>query len=359
MTLDDILRSPIGTLPREWRTRGGTFRDALSEDLEAYVAALRSVPSTDACTARVLAAIPRLEGLTAGLLAAFDAALEGKRTEATGAMRATLAAVADEMELGVSIPLPATHPKVLFRVRPGVAGANFDRADLLHIPWDRASFAGARRFSPKGVPMWYLGGSFVTCWHETRWPRALWVAATRLQPSRHLQVLNFGYRGADLAESVRLGRISTEPSLQARAASQAVLWPLIAACAYIVRDDDEAEPQEYLIPQLLMEWLMEDTAYRGIRYASTRLGEGTAIAEGANFVLPATGPLRDGKHAERLLDLFETTPPLHVSPLPEPPPVQFGKPLYTGRSHPPTVDETLIFPETEAKLRALPFAPVP
>ncbi|MCP6412589.1 hypothetical protein NL483_29000, partial [Klebsiella pneumoniae] len=51
------------------------------------------------------------------------------------------------------------------------------------------------------------------------------------------------------------------------------LWPLIIACNYIKKQPDAAFNQEYIIPNILMQWISrkENSPIIGIAYRSTKI----------------------------------------------------------------------------------------
>jgi len=66
---------------------------------------------------------------------------------------------------------------------------------------------------------------------------------------------------------------------------------------------------EYVLPQLLLAWLMKQSDYDGIRYFSTRQGARPLNLLGMNFVIPARRSAPKGL-CTRLCELFEATPPI-------------------------------------------------
>jgi hypothetical protein len=88
----------------------------------------------------------------------------------------------------------------------------------------------------------------------------------------------------------------------------AICWPIIAACS-IRRMHDGKFAEEYIIPQILLQWLMRETMCDGIRFFSTRMSPGGLdIRPTANYVFPALPPPDTG-HSQKLRNIFEMTDP--------------------------------------------------
>ncbi|ECL6044731.1 hypothetical protein ACVR6X_003256, partial [Salmonella enterica subsp. enterica serovar Schwarzengrund] len=94
------------------------------------------------------------------------------------------------------------------------------------------------------------------------------------------------------------------------------LWPLILACNYLKKHNDASFIQEYIIPNLLMQWISRDINNNniiGIAYRSTKLPANTDSRKGINVVLPPKARYEDIKGYDFcpvLSDKFKFTPPV-------------------------------------------------
>ncbi|RJQ94565.1 hypothetical protein D5Y78_24095, partial [Salmonella enterica subsp. enterica serovar Schwarzengrund] len=80
--------------------------------------------------------------------------------------------------------------------------------------------------------------------------------------------------------------------------SYLALWPLILACNYLKKHNDASFIQEYIIPNLLMQWISRDINNNniiGIAYRSTKLPANTDSRKGINVVLPPKARYEDIK----------------------------------------------------------------
>ena len=61
-----------------------------------------------------------------------------------------------------------------------------------------------------------------------------------------------------------------------------------------------------MIPQLLLQWVTQETDWQGIRYFSTKVGNPRGVWLGTNFVFPVRS-LQASGHCPALTSLFEAT----------------------------------------------------
>ncbi len=71
-------------------------------------------------------------------------------------------------------------------------------------------------------------------------------------------------------------------------------YPLRAACSVIVKHRDGSFKEEYVIPQLLLQWVIKDDDIDGIRYESCYSDEKVRQYCGHNLVLPTKTFDKDG-----------------------------------------------------------------
>src|SRR5208283_3256688 len=100
---------------------------------------------------------------------------------------------------------------------------------------------------------------------------------------------DFGFRPAVIA-----ALLATHPQIrQSRIKSakftlaHAVCWPLIAACSVRVKYPDNPFIPEYVLSQLLLQWIRNESNFDGIRYFSSRISQYVDSPEpAANYVFP-------------------------------------------------------------------------
>jgi len=85
-------------------------------------------------------------------------------------------------------------------------------------------------------------------------------------------------------------------------------WPLIACCSVIVKDYSQSFKPEYIIPQLLLQWIREIEYIDGIQFNSTHINFHASKSKGdfSNLVLPVKENRETG-FCSKLLDMFHMT----------------------------------------------------
>ncbi|OEN32330.1 hypothetical protein [Escherichia coli] len=222
----------------------------------------------------------------------------------------------------ICIPLTemCNSQRPLFRVRKSDRPLS-TRKDIFHIPFNQRHLVRAQRYSVAGLACLYLGTSLYICWREMDKPDfdKLYISSfiTDKEDDKSL-LLNLS---ADFLYKTRLflkrknapkpiEKYSTSTML-----SYLALWPLILACNYLKKHNDASFIQEYIIPNLLMQWISRDINNNiiGIAYRSTKLPANTDSRKGINVVLPPKARYEDIKGYDFcpvLSDKFKFTPPV-------------------------------------------------
>ncbi|WBT22696.1 hypothetical protein ACHOYD_17640 [Enterobacter hormaechei] len=217
----------------------------------------------------------------------------------------------------ISIPLSdlCNEKKPLFRVRKSEKPLD-KRKDLFHIPFSMRHLVGAQRYSVAGLPCLYLGTSIYIYWQEMGKPDLgkLFISSFKSKDSKS-QVLNLA--AEFLYHRMRSSPYSEDISFKNNSLkiSYLILWPLIAACNYKKSDENSNFIQEYIIPNLLMQWIStkDRIPISGIAYRSTKFSKSTQSPQAVNIVLP---PKVDYAQTIKydfcptLCSIFDITPPV-------------------------------------------------
>ena len=193
--------------------------------------------------------------------------------------------------------------------KKGPIGRN--RKSLFHPPFDvTKKFNLDYRYSNKDFPSLYLGCSLELCLHEVNSTnKNLYYASQfKIHKREAIKVLNFGYRWNEikLFANADLNDSKKQKMLEA----WFTLFPLMLACS-IVRISSGKD--EYVLPQLLMEYLRYSTILDGIRYYSTKKIYVNAWTKNSiNFAFPAKGVKKKG-FDNHLVKKFRLTKPIDLS----------------------------------------------
>lgn len=156
------------------------------------------------------------------------------------------------------------------------------------------------------------------CWEELNRPheKKLWLTQYNLMPNT-IRLLNFAYRPAIWAACIDAGAHVDRTGL---IIGYAVCWPLIAACSIIREYPDSKFAPEYVIPQMLLQWITDhqddkDDKWKmdGIRYFSTKKIEYPEdIKSTVNYVFPAIKSDGDKMYSTKLAEKFKITKPILI-----------------------------------------------
>lgn len=284
---------------------------------------------------------------------------------------AEIASDLDEFFENIStLPIGSNASPKMFRIRLGNM-RNYKRADMFHIPYDKRFLVSTQRYSIPGLPAVYLSGSIWCCWEEMNRPAFSEIHVSEFRPAtdQTYTLLDFGYRPAVVASIAREYN-PTFPSADKAMkmiSSYAICWPLIAACSLIARDKRDEENcnfvHEYIIPQLLLQWVKNNREWDGIRYFSTKVSQYIDNPNAAaNFVFPSVSHHKFSGYCDELSKKFTLTPPVPWSLL-----VAIGNfytiPSYANWKMPVAEGVNVSYMQTdflkaEAHLSDMPFEPI-
>lgn len=191
------------------------------------------------------------------------------------------------------------------------------RNELFHIPFKSRHLVNAQRYSVAGLPCLYLGTSLYICWQEMGKPDfdKLYISAFKSQRGNNGRlILNFASELLNSSLSIRKNDIFKTIS-EEKLISYLCLWPLIIACNYIKKQPDAAFNQEYIIPNILMQWISrrERSPIIGIAYRSTKITSIKHSNLAINVVIPPKATYKqmaDNSYCPTLSNIFTLTKPI-------------------------------------------------
>lgn len=222
----------------------------------------------------------------------------------------------------------------------------YKRIRMFHTPFNMRSKVASYRYSIAGYPSLYLGTSLELCCEEIhKNPRYDRVLASRFVLSRsiynlNIMVIDVGMKPQDLIltetpditlqelnqtethEDENKGRQVSGKLLRDPVVRMAyLLWyPLIAACSYIRTNKSDPFAAEYIVPQLLMQWVRCEMSAKkdnsdqliGIRYFSCATKRSSDL--GFNYVFPTSGEALSPKkpYCRVLSNAFKLTVPVYT-----------------------------------------------
>jgi hypothetical protein len=124
-------------------------------------------------------------------------------------------------------------------------------------------------------------------------------------PSTYVQIYEFSVENKE----------DLSPHLSEDLVRYLVTWPLIAATSIVSKTKDAPFKEEYIIPQLLMQWVSQTHKLDGIKYLSTKAGKkgvDERIGNFINYVFPVKTSKKKGL-CHFLTDRFLLTLPVSGS----------------------------------------------
>ena len=189
-----------------------------------------------------------------------------------------------------------------YRMRCYDKRKGLSRKDLFHIPMQKRRIIKTQRYSAPGYPCLYLGKSIYGCWEEMHRPETEKTLISCFRNQEALRVLDL--RIPSLNEFFE----NTERYLQ--------LFPFIIACGIPVKDSNDIYKPEYIIPQLLLEWIIDNNYGKkekvlGIYYTSANSNEDFYILdhEWDNLAIPVQDSLSEKEFCGELKRIFWCTKP--------------------------------------------------
>lgn len=223
----------------------------------------------------------------------------------------------------------------LFRVVSVSDNRPYQRDRVFHTPYNLRSKVSTSRYSIAGYPSLYLGTSLELCCEEIHMnPHKDFALASMFKLERNpdytnteIQVIELGVKPQDFIETElrneNFKRFIPDSMLKRETVRSAyLLWyPLIAACSYVRTNKSDPFAAEYIIPQLLMQWVRSEIGSNmdnecdqliGIRYFSCASVKASDM--GFNYVFPTSGQHKSAvlPYCAVLAKSFRLTRPIYI-----------------------------------------------
>jgi hypothetical protein len=217
------------------------------------------------------------------------------------------------------------HPP-LYRMRENkgatAASGELSGKALFHVPFEDRRLVRNQRYSIAGLPCLYLGSSTWACWEELGRPDLDGVFVSLFRFIQDTSVLDFQFPPINAWNVFRASRQESKIAATEFSArygdsfieSYISLWPLIAACSVKTASGDGSFYPQYIVPQMLLQWVCDERKVDGIRYFSTRTPRGGYPYY--NCAFPARNITHHGR-CSYLRERFKLTDPISWSILRE------------------------------------------
>ncbi|MES2456357.1 MAG: RES family NAD+ phosphorylase [Bacteroidota bacterium] len=288
MEFSDIFKHRTLTLPKNI-PQGKTYREFIGSLFESYLALFESVESESIrirgmrLQISISSMINRQRRFTNGFLDAIDTYFDGQPAQAYEIFNTTMNERLESFKTLQNIRrfLPGEN---FYRIRIKEENYPLGASEMFHIPFQYRGRVTTQRFSIPGFPSLYLGKTIYVAWEELKRPSLDRFQAVRLEAIKPISCLDL-----------------TRPDwghdpLQIAAYRYLMIWPLIAGCSIRVSNPGDSFKPEYIIPQLLLQWVRNVGVIDGIIYASTniKLKPGKQLKDLYNIVLPVKDNTDEG-----------------------------------------------------------------
>jgi uncharacterized protein YutD len=184
-------------------------------------------------------------------------------------------------------------------------GKQFKTSDLYHIKYEQRHNVSTNRYSIPGLPALYLGSTTYVCWEEFEKAklRDLWFV--KLENQNDLKVILIQRIEDYLAEIENMGEAYKLTYLLA----YLVTFPLTLSTTIKVKNTSGSFKPEYIIPQMLFEYIASNKSIDGIKFPSTKVDYNSLTnVEAYNYVFPVKKITKKG-YCSDLSNTFHLTEP--------------------------------------------------
>lgn len=259
-------------LPLRWD--GVDFQITLEKLFRYYINRLKMCNRTEA-------EIRKVERICHLILQSVEVYLSGFTAFAYDSFR-------ELMDILKEVPLePEKHSfPQLFRMVGVQENRIYPRTRVFHVPYTLRAKVSAGRYSIAGCPSLYLGTSLELCSQEVDLDlsRSLGMAS-------RFEIQGEGARVIEMALKPQDFFTERGDMLKEEVGENYLLWyPVIAASSFMCVNRDESFRVEYIVPQLLMQWVrseMTGEGLIGLRYFSCVSVRSSNM--GFNYIFPASG----------------------------------------------------------------------
>lgn len=175
--------------------------------------------------------------------------------------------------------------------------------DLFHIPFSKRGLVKTERYSTPGLPCFYLGISSYVCWEELRRPPLHLCYFSKVHLNKEIKLLNLSLPTKDFLQD------------EAYFCHYLLKFPFILACMTKVKNPKDTFKPEYILPQLITEWIIEKQQRKGnnaigVYYSSIFSMDGFKFPDFIfhNIAIPALQSSKE-EYSKMLCELFKITDP--------------------------------------------------
>ena len=288
------------------------FRENVSKKLRSYVSSVEQLDSNER-PGDWDAIIRRIEQLCDGINRAIESEYKGMRHSAYTTIKNQLSGYKTKNIEIVGLALneniyTARVGMVSYRMRKVSLEEqhNLKAKDMFHIPLTKRGIVETQRYSVPGYPCLYLARNVYGCWEEMGRPNFGTVMVSKFVTQKEFKMLDL--------------RVPTRDTWENNMKNCLLTFPLVIASMIQVKNSKDTYKPEYLIPQLLTEWIISknennkgDDKILGIMYTSAHKNDDFSFPDDSydNYAIPVLNPLCDKQNCIKLTNYFKLTAPTY------------------------------------------------
>jgi hypothetical protein len=194
-------------------------------------------------------------------------------------------------------PIYDVQPNTVFYRSRRDEKRSFDKGDMFHVKFEERNKISTNRYSIPGFPALYLGESTYVCWEESDRHRLRDLWFSKIVNKEKLKVIKI-QRFEDLLREIE-EMDNDDGEKLSHLCKYLIIYPLIIACTVKVKDQKNNFTPQYIIPQLLLQYIatFKDAGERidGIMYLSSQVDYSKINGVKCyNYVFPVKASLKKG-----------------------------------------------------------------
>lgn len=235
-----------------------------------------------------------VDKLTVAINEAVDLVYRGKLSAAYGKLNVLVPS------LGRFVyAVDVDHSFYRMRTASGAEKSKIGYKDMFHIPFQKRGIVSTQRYSAPGYPCLYLGEHSYGCWEELGRPDLDSCLISLIKNTKTLKLWDL--------------RIPAVENLQYPVFEtySLMLFPLVLACMFKVDDSNVSFKPEYIIPQILLQQIIDSPGIDGIMYTSVHKNKDYSFPDCVftNYVIPVKEYSIDYRFCPKLCESFKITKP--------------------------------------------------
>ena len=299
---------------------GADIRSYLRERFNRYLSCIDGISSPDSTLRTILNARDKIEFQCNKLIDAINSHYLGHPHLAFQAISESIESVRWYFSRLSSTSKAADwiNQRGLYRARKGTY-RKYERNELFHISFEKREKVATQRYSIPGLPCLYLGSSLYVCWEELGRPdiNSLQVAQFEVKTGKNLSILTIGPAPSVLVAELSKLKLSNQDKLPSMKMMEnaatyfSICWPIILSCSLRVSKPKEPFVPEYIIPQLVLQWVTSKESIDGIQYPSITVDQNhVSSIHTINYVFPVKSKINMYGLCNFLARTFSLTEPL-------------------------------------------------